>query len=250
MDRLPPSQTEEHHKGDVHEFMDDVRRFWDKFGTTVLFVVLGVLLVIVTNRYFKGRQTRALEAAYGDLAAAKSPFEMVDVAEKHRGVPGFTGMALFEAAKLRQQEAQGLIFTPGADAKVGDADRTKGLEQAADLYNRVVKLNVSSLQVLNARMGLASVLESQGQFDQAKAQYEAVVKEGESSWPPLAQRAKLRLESLDQIKVAVTFPPPKPKEEKPAEGEKKSQAPTEKGEQTKPAETKPADTKPDQPKQP
>lgn len=196
-------------KGDVESFMDDIRRFWDKFGLTVLLIVLGVLIFLLLTRFVGGRQERAREEAYAALSAAESPFAMEDVADRYNHVPGFSGYALLQAADLRVREALGLIALPGRDARISEAQRQQGLEQAAELYQQVVEQNESSLQVLNARLGLASVYESLGQFDRAAEQYKKV-QQAADQWPALAVRAESRLASLDEIQTPITFPPPKP----------------------------------------
>jgi tetratricopeptide (TPR) repeat protein len=200
---------EHEQKGDIESFLDDLKRFWDRFGLTVLLAVLAVLIVILVTRYARGREERLREEAYAALSAAESPFAMEDVADRYGHVPGFAGYARLQAADLRVREAMG--FIAGRDAAPTEIQRTAGLKGAAELYQQVIDANASPLQVLNARLGLAGVFESLGEFDKAAEQYQKVTEARD--WPALAMRAERRLGGLKKLREPVTFPPPKPREE-------------------------------------
>lgn len=206
MDPKPLQEHEE--RTPVREFFHDIKTFWDRFGLSVLVVVLAILVVMLLSRYLSGREQRALEAAYSDLATAQSPFEMVDVANRYEHMPAFSGYALLEAAGVTLNEALGLQFSLTA-AQLSEEDKAKALDRAAELFNRVVKLNASPLQVLNARMGIAAVLESQGKFEEAASQYETIRKEAGEGYAVIGQRAQNRAKDLEKLKVAVHFPAPK-----------------------------------------
>lgn len=233
-------QLQEHHpKGDVREFADDVKAFWDRFGLVVLLVVLASLVALLLSRYLSGREVRERETAYAALSVAESPFAMEDVAERYSHVPGFAGYARLHAADLRLREAMGLMPGLGTDGKLGEKERSKALEQTAELYQRVIDAKASDLHVFNARLGLASILETQGAFDKAREQYEVVKKDAAAPWPAIAGRAEARLKTLDEIATPVSFPAPKPKEEKKEE----AAAPTEAKETPVPAAQAPAEPK-------
>jgi len=89
----------------------------------------------------------------------------------------------------------------------------KLIDQAERAYNRVInEFTDRPMDVAVARLGLAAIAEERGQFDQAKAIYEAVSGLEGAALLPMANLAKVKLENIDHYGEPVTFasPPPPP----------------------------------------
>jgi len=197
-------------QNDLEEFLKNSRAAWDKYGTQVLLVILVAVGVLYLVPYLRGREARELEAAYATLAAANSPYSKQDAARQFEHLPGYAGIALLQAADASLQQALGLA-NPGETPIEGEA-KTNMLNEAAQWYQHVIRLNQSPLQVLNAHAGLACVYETLGQFDKAKAEYEAMKEAAGDQWPNFAALADLRITTMKGLDKPISFPeaPEKP----------------------------------------
>lgn len=202
---VDPEHITDHHD-ELREFSAQLMTFWEKWGQQLLLAVLVVILVWWAAVWFSGRTERARESAYIALAEASVPMAKQEVAMRFEHVPGLSGKARLEAADIYLQE--GLSPAEGALATAGPPPRKDKLDQAANLYQRVIETNYSPLQVASARFGLAAVHESLGAFDKAREQYQLIQKNADI--PVVVQRAKQMEASLERISQPVEFPPPAP----------------------------------------
>lgn len=209
---MDKEHKEELQQSDLAEAIKNWKELWAKYGTHVLMAVLIVLAVVVFMRWYGGRETRMLEEAYGVLADSATPRGKQEAAAEFSHVPGFAGQAKLQAADLTLRQALNLTAQPGSaptPAPTPEEMKSK-LNDAAGLYQDVIKLNGSPLQVINAQFGLASVHESLGNFDKAAAAYDAAVAAAGDKYPHLADTAKRLKGELARISVPVKFAKPKP----------------------------------------
>jgi hypothetical protein len=193
---------------DLAEFITHFKEWWTKHGTNTLLGILIVVAVIFFMRWYSGRETRILNEAYGELAAAADPFAKTEVAGKYESIDGFASTARLQAADMLLRQAIGVTPSPNSeDAPTGE-ERTNMLNQAATLYERVTTSGSTKLQVLNARFGLAAVKESLSDFDAARAQYQKIQEEAGADWPTLAAKAGRLEGDLAEIRRPVNFPEP------------------------------------------
>ena len=66
----------------LRHFGNDLKSFWNAFGTYLLFIILGVLLVVVIKQRFIGMEQKRREQAYTALAAAQNPIDLEDLADE------------------------------------------------------------------------------------------------------------------------------------------------------------------------
>ncbi len=207
----PQGPGQEHpstHHDEVQEFLTSFKSLWDKWGNIVLTVILIALAAVLITRWLSGRAERIREAAYTELAETSTPTGKQEVAMRYDNVPGLAGKARLEAADILLNEA--LAPADPADPAATPAPRKEKLEQAANLYKRVIEIDHSPLQVIYARFGLAAVHESLGNFDAAREQYDAIQKLAADDFEYLATQAKQHALTLADISEPVTFPAPPP----------------------------------------
>lgn len=207
----PANPHIEEEESDFQAFLRGARDLFDRYGTPILLAVLIVLLAVVVTRWYSGREQRMLEEAYGELAAATSPLSKQDVASRYEHVPGLAGRAYLSAGDMLLREAMGLppLEQPQAEPpELSDEERAEKLQQAEQLYQRVIERNASALQVNNARFGLAAVYEMRGEFDAAAEQYELILEDEREKGDPYGHgllAADLR-GNLDRVARPVDFP--------------------------------------------
>ena len=195
------------HHDEIKEFLTGFQAFWARFGNAIMIVILIVLATVLLYRWLSGREERIREEAYLALIEAQVPLAKQEVAMRYEHVPGLAGKARLEAADMLFQEA--LAPASGALATAGPPPRKEKLDQAASLYERVIQMNDSPLQVAAARFGLAAVHETLCAFEKAREQYELIQKNADTE-PVLAERAKQMAATLDEIQRPIVFPPPPP----------------------------------------
>lgn len=190
--------------------------------------LLVVIAIIVGGNYFytqyKKKQETQQAAAFKQLAeiatgANPSPTSLIDVANKFVGVGSVSEMARLKAgdelmrAVLRGVKPGAEVNADGTVKEVGDEltaeERANFLTQAEEQYRRVVESTASEPQKTMLRLGglfgLASVAESRGEADKAKASYEQIksIAAGSGEFKHFAEVADKRIESLPRI-VAVS----------------------------------------------
>jgi len=210
------SQEKQDHlkQSDIEYFLAHFGEYWQKYGLTTMIVILAFLVGVLGYRHLSTMSAVAREAAYAELAETDSPQIIQDVARRHDGVDGFAGYALLKAADNSVEQALGLLPNQGFSSAMSDEERDRKLKDAASLYERVINLNESKLQTINAHFGLAAVYESLGDFGKAAEHYGEIQQLSGEDWPNLAERAGNFAANLGDVSTPVEFPPaPLPKTE-------------------------------------
>lgn len=196
------------------EFID----FLKKYSTPLLLVI-----AVVAGGYFlwnkvalareQGRDSAFVE--FDGAKDAKNPTGLLRVAEENAGRGAVSHLARLLAADLHLEAYRtgipaGVSFTPQGTLPEGqellkDDQRQAELALASDLYNRVVKDAESDgyeLPMLAALNGVASVAESRGQIDEARAAYTKVLTRAKADgYAEMAAATQKRLDTLDALKT-------------------------------------------------
>jgi len=205
-------------ENELLEFLRNFKEWWDKHGTRTLGTILIAIAVMGLATWWFGlfgypsRQARAREQAWTALASARSPEAKKQLAQTHRkDHPGLAAMALLSAAdEIYGNALFGSYEGSGIDAtrnSPSDATRAQ-LQRAAALYQQTLDTPAPgepSAVHLNARLGLAAVHETLGNWDEAQRHYEATWKAA-GPYRAIARLAEQRLADLDRRRQPITFP--------------------------------------------
>lgn len=207
-----------HHGDDLQEFWLSVREFWARWGNAVMITVTVIAIAFAAYQILTTRSRAAHEDAWADLALETSPQGFRAVAETHSD-PTVQTLAYLHGGDLLLAEAlapQDEPTTP-EPAEGEPAIPTpkplspeESLKQAHEMYENALRVARHPAYRLNALMGLASVAESQGNWDDARGRYETVIKDGGELFPSIVALAKARLDALDGLKQPVRFAPEAP----------------------------------------
>ncbi len=170
---------------------------WVKTITPYTKLILGGLILLLTAwiawSFIQNRAQQAREEAWSRLfqvyeGADISADQLMTVEESYRGSEA--GLwALQTAADLRLAEGTQQLFVDRTQA-------VENLEEAEKTYRTVTEQAQDPLLKQRAMFGLAQAMESRNNFEEAKEQYQQVVKD----WPDaaVARLAERRLENLRQ----------------------------------------------------
>lgn len=186
-------------ENDLEHFLSNFGEWWKKYGSTLLLWVLLIALVIVGFNLYGNVRSSSHDAAWDDLALTTNPETYPLVAEDHRNKT-VKVLANLWGADAQLQQA---LTTAQAD---GAGDNPIGpLAQAEGLYKEVLALTDEPLYRANAYLGLASVAESKGQFDEAGKFYDQAIATAGERYAALKMRAEQRKVMLNRIAEPVTF---------------------------------------------
>lgn len=209
-------------QNDLYEFLTHFKQWWDKNGTSTLLIIVCALGGVMGYRWYSSRETRLNEQAWGAMAVAQQPDELVRVAEDYPDTP-VARMAMLQAGDTLLQQATFGVPDPANEAMPRQltAEETQDyLDRASKLYEKVIATGhgegLPSLVVLNARLGLAATYESMGQFDKAVEQYTAVQKEA-GPYKMLASKASAQGKQIEALRQTVIFPEAPPVDTTPTE---------------------------------
>ncbi|MEM6553359.1 MAG: hypothetical protein AAF750_14680 [Planctomycetota bacterium] len=205
--RIPtPIEADAH--GDFHENRGEVREFFDKakdlsgkYGNAV-FGVLAIAALLYAAFTFYGyiQQQRLVDATEALDAAGVDPAAYLAVADEHGMV---ANRAKLRAADLWLQQANQPV-----SAEFTAEQKATALNNAGNTFQTVIDSDAPAIYTLNARLGLASVLENQSDWNGAKQQYQAVIEQGNAEhYPALAGLAQARLALVDAIANPLPFAP-------------------------------------------
>jgi hypothetical protein len=195
-------ESQERHElkqNDLQEFFLNFREWWGKYGNSIMIVVIVCALGVAGYQFYTGRQTRAHNTAWQQLASSSNPDALQEVAKSHE-VQSVPTLARLRAGDLLLEEA----INPGPGS---DRSQSEALEQAASLYEAVAndQQNQPAYRI-NAHMGLASVAETRKQWQAARNHWkQAIDLAQQNKLDYLAQRAQARRDRLDQLRQPVTF---------------------------------------------
>jgi len=191
------------------EFIDFLRK-WSTPFLLVLVIIFGGYTLL--QRRAEARDTR-VDEAFASLNAATSPAALLQIAEEYEDVGAVSEVARLRAADtLMLAVVRGLqpgaALTPAgqlaSEEDVATAEDIEGfLAQAEGLYQRVWdEVGAGPIEAwhkIGAGFGMASVAETRGDAETARAWYDRVLsacEEGEA--PALKAIAQERLETLDE----------------------------------------------------
>lgn len=199
---------------DWTDFTTSLKKWWEaksyfdlQQGPVVVLVILAGIAAYWGVGEMRGLETKRMNEAYVALDLATSPGGKVDVAATYASMPGLVSNAYLDAAQMYLDEVlYGAAGTAGVREALPEEDQAKNLEQSAKYFGQVITLKHTTLDVINGRLGLASVLESQGKFDEARKEYDQVVELAGAKYANRGRMAESRLSDLDRIAKKVTFP--------------------------------------------
>lgn len=206
-------------QNDWESFSDNVRIFWERYGTAVVLALLVLSVSFAGYRLLSAQRENAREGAWADLAYETSPDGLRQVAEEHDD-PAVRSLAYLRAGDLLlaqatnpQQETTPTETTPEGEAATPPAatvDPKAALDDAGRMYDQALATAQHDVYRFNARLGLAAVAETKGEWDAARQHYEAVRDGAREPFPLLAAQAENRLGLLDRLKAPLPFAPEPP----------------------------------------
>ena len=212
-DRLKDIQTADISESNVNEdFVQWMKKKGPSYLLVFMLVVVGYLFYI---RYQQGQDAHRAEAwnAYIEASASGLPTSHEDVAQSYADVDSIEALGILSAADAYLQSVI-LNRTVGSNANISTAlteeDRTFYLQKAASLYASIVagddKSIATTLLVVSGLSGQAAVAEAQGNIEEAKWFYEAVITRAGEQYPALVLQAKSRLETVDLLATSIELP--------------------------------------------
>jgi tetratricopeptide (TPR) repeat protein len=182
-------------------------------GMSWLLVILVALCVYFGMIRWQNYRTGYQTGAWTDLAKAKLPTSLEEVADKYPDVGAVAHLARLRAAdELLQavQTGKSLGATTEAQTDLTHQQRAEYLDRADRDYAKVVEADNQSVErtllTFAALNGRAAVAESKGQADQARQYYEQAARRSEQFSPKLAEQARERAATVDEHVQPVTLP--------------------------------------------
>jgi len=203
-------------ENDLAEFLHHFGQFWSKWGNSILLGLLIGLVVVFGVHHLRTRAAQKLERALSDLHLETTPAGLADVAAR-TDLVAVKAEAYLRAGEMLLTRAV-MPDAPDATSPRTDEERKLDLDEAQTMLQRVVELpDVSPAFQFNAKLTLAAVAETRHEWDKAAEIYQGVKTDAAKDYPPLADRASMRLAMLDRLKQPVHLvpDPPKPVEVKP-----------------------------------
>jgi hypothetical protein len=214
--------------------------YWREYGNKVLLVVIIFLIAYLAVRYYndkKARQTldianslETIQTQLGQLDQVSMSYlsgESGSLAELRQKISSSATEAIntvLNSARDPQIIARAYVAQGDLDWKLASMPDAPGaatrpelkiqnrqtlLNDSKSAYSKVIEppYNQNQLDVFSARMGLAAIAENQGQWDEAKFQYQAIA--DATSFPPtFKDLAKDRLKQLPEYEKPVLLTPP------------------------------------------
>jgi tetratricopeptide (TPR) repeat protein len=200
-----------------HNTLDtEIRKLWEflrRRGNLILWVAVGVLAVVVAIWYFGKR-------SHVEAADIQTKFErciqMPPSEQRDQGLeevaaktsyPFWASQALVglgDSAALRLMEQW-------PNTTIGDAERLELRRQAEAYYRKAISdFPKEELGIAKAHFALGKLAESWGEMDQAKQEYEAVLRDAQTSQAlkgqPVLYLAQDSLSKLPQFQGEVRMP--------------------------------------------
>lgn len=207
MDRNQRERLKEIHQTDltssrVHEeFLDWLRT---KGVSWLLFILVAMCLYFGILRW-KAHRVNYQTEAWVELADAALPSGLEDVAEKYADVGSVAALARLRAAgqllnAVQREKTLGAATEEQKDLTA--EERTEYLNRAERLYAKIVEADDHSpgmtLTVASALFGRAAVAEARSDLQAAREFYQQAAARSEPQYPRLAERARLRAETVDE----------------------------------------------------
>lgn len=194
-----------------HELAEsDLVHAWEKFkvwwarnSTTVLGVAVVAAALILAVRYFRAKAAAERESEQWMLASETGP-------ENFRLLAAETGDDGVEAqANLRGADvilAQIARPPERGQPALSAEKRAAELEKAEGMCKSVLSAGRHPLLAINARLRLATIAEARGNWDQAKAEYQAIQKDASAGGYEYHQKLAAAYEKmLPRVAVSPVF---------------------------------------------
>jgi tetratricopeptide (TPR) repeat protein len=224
--------------------IEDFPEYWREYGSKILLVILVAAVVFLLVRYWNDKKVRDAELVSSSMQTVQVELDRLRglpillengastsfVAEQRQKVAELADQAIstvLNTAKDSKTLANAFLARgdlnwalanfpelPGAStlpATLQIQNRDSLLDQARSSYEKVLEpaYSGSPSDVFYARIGLAAIAENQGQWDKAKAQYEAIANAADMP-KSFKDYASDRLAQLPQIQTAALIVPRPP----------------------------------------
>ncbi len=189
-------------ESDLAHFLANVGPWWKKHGLKTMVVILVVLLAIIIFRTSKQRTVAQHDDTWSRLGTAATPNEFLEL-----------------VLSVEEPSARALAYLAGASAFntraalpiTGDegVNREQALEQADRLVRELIDAEETPPLIrLNAMLLAGAIEENRGNFDAAKAKYQAVLDHPDiNGEPAIATRARFRLDFVPTLSTTRPFGP-------------------------------------------
>jgi len=201
---MKSERRHELHQNDLAQGLGKVADWVKKHINQLTAVILGVAIIFVAwvwiSRHLSSRQDEVYENYRAALMQNASTSDQISLLEKVADQD--RNKFLAAAANLNLADLYAVQVTIGTGKL--DSDQNKdSLTKATAYYKTVVdKYGDQKPMVAMAYVGLGTLAEDAGQWDEAKAMYEKAQSTAPEGYPVL-YRAKQALARLDQVKVPV-----------------------------------------------
>ncbi len=176
-------------------------------------VAVGAYMGVVR---WKQHRTGRTDEAWRALLDARLPGAKEDVADEHPETFAVPQLAWLEAADLlltavTSGRPLGTDLIVVAALPLSVSERQDYLSRAARLCEKVLATDTEqtlamTLHAVDAMKGLAAVAESRGDADEARRWFLAAADRAEPYYPPLAEQARGRAETVDDFTELVVLP--------------------------------------------
>ncbi|QDU33540.1 hypothetical protein KS4_15900 [Poriferisphaera corsica] len=187
---------------DLQDAVDRIQIFWEKYGNQVMIFVTVLFLSLFLYKFFTNRSATQHEDAWASLAGTSAPLSYNNLANDTSN-PTVRIMAFLRSGDLYLAEGS----TPPI-GEITQEDRDQSLKDASAAYESVIKLTKEPIWISNAKLGLASIAESQANWSAAKGYYDETITIAEAaSLPAIKKQAELRITLLPEIESPIKFAP-------------------------------------------
>lgn len=189
------------------EFID----WLNKWGTTILMIVLVAALSWAGFRWWERRQLETLDEAFVQLEAARtagSPDNLLAVARDHPTRGAVYEIATCEAAEIYLESARRGVVPGGSasndDDLISDEQRAEYLDQAESLFRDALERTRGesslTLHEMRARNGLAAVALTRGDAEEGRRLLEeSAAFAQEHGLEKMSEWIRSRMEELDGL---------------------------------------------------
>ena len=190
-------------ENDLEVFLLNFRQWWIKHGRKTLLTILAVVMAVAIWRWKWTSDNQKHENGWAQLAVATAP-ETSLMAAASADSPGLKNLGRLKGADLWLDKAT--ISKTGEPISI--ELREQMLDRAKQTYQDV--LNDQGADVvfqLNALLGLASIAESQFEWDRAHAYYQQIMNQSQKHYPAHHTWAKQRQNLLARLRIPMEFAP-------------------------------------------
>lgn len=189
-------------ENDLANFAAGFKEWWGKYQLIVLGAAVVVAAIVLVLRLRAG----AVEAAHTETwLGLNTTSEAADFQQIAASTEDATARAV---ANLRGANAMmQRILQPAApgDAGLSQDEKEEMVKDARDMYQAVVDAKIHQLLTLNAKLGLAAVAETRGEWETARSIYESIEEEAGAGASHFAQQAAARQAMLPRMQEELVW---------------------------------------------